>query len=66
MKEVTDDMLKRVIADAVSLAARAGISGKAAVRRVLGTSEWRHDDERMKAAAAKRERRLKRAGGASL
>lgn len=43
----------------------AGLDFRAAVRRTVGTSDWRHDPERIAAAEAKRARRRLRAGGSS-
>ena len=37
-----------------------GLDFKAAVRRTLGTAEWKHSNERLAAAQAKRERRMAR------
>lgn len=59
------DKMQRVLARAFDMSLGMSIGGKAAVRRIVGTSEWRHDPERVAAAEAKRERRRKRAGGAS-
>lgn len=60
-----DPVVMRVMSTALAMAQGMGIDGKAAVRRVVGLSEWRSDPERVEAAEAKRERkRLKRAARA--
>lgn len=58
-------LVQRVFEQATAMAIGMNIGGKAAVRRVVGNSEWRSDPERIAAAEAKRERRRQRAGGAS-
>lgn len=58
-------LVQRVFEQATAMAIGMNIGGKAAVRRVVGNSEWRSDPERVAAAEAKRERRRQRAGGAS-
>lgn len=42
---------------AAQAAARKRLEFKAAVRRVLGTGDWKHDPERLAAAEAKRARK---------
>jgi hypothetical protein len=60
-----EELMKRVFTSATAMAIGMGISGKAAVRRVVGTAAWRHDSERVAAAEAKRERRRRRAEGSA-
>lgn len=64
-KQPDQSLIQRVFAEATAMAIGMSIGGKAAVRRVVGTAAWRSDPERIAAAEAKRERRRKRAGGAS-
>lgn len=59
------DRVQRTIQAAVALAMTARIRGRTAIRRVLGTADWKDDPERVKAAEAKRERRRQRYGGSS-
>lgn len=56
---------EKIFAEAMRLAAHAKVRGNTAIRRVIGTAEWRSDAERVRAARAKRERRRERAGGSS-
>lgn len=56
---------EKIFEAAMRLAAHAKVRGNAAIRRVIGTGEWRSDPERLAAAKAKRERRRERAGGSS-
>lgn len=56
---------KDVLSTAFTMALGMKIGGKAAVRRVVGTAEWKSDPERVAAAGAKRARRRQRAGGSS-
>ncbi len=47
-------------AAAAAIRQHPGLDFKAAVRRTLGTAEWKHSDERLAAAQTKRERRMAR------
>jgi hypothetical protein len=60
MTDPTPEQIREVFSLATGVALRGKVSGKTAVRRVVGTAEWRHDPERVAAAEAKRERRRAR------
>lgn len=63
---MNDNKVQHVLKAAMALAlGNHSMKGKTAVRRVVGTSEWRHDLERVEAAIAKRERRRARVHGSS-
>lgn len=64
-RTITRSMLEEVLLRATTLAAAAGIAGRTAIRRVVGTAEWRHDPDRVAAAEAKRARRRARPNGSS-
>jgi len=56
---------EKILVKAVELAAHAKVRGNTAIRRIIGTADWRSDPERLAAAKAKRERRRERNGGSS-
>jgi hypothetical protein len=60
MNEPSEADILDVLRLATKVAAAGRIMGKTAIRRVCGTAEWRHDEERVAAAEAKRERRRAR------
>jgi hypothetical protein len=53
-------MAVRILEAATGVAIGMRIQGKSAVRRVIGTADWKHDPERKAAADAKRQRRQAR------
>jgi hypothetical protein len=54
------DRIERILRLATAVAAVGKVEGRTAVRRVVGTSSWKHDDERKAAADAKRQRKQQR------
>ena len=60
MNEPTEVSPEQILAAAFGMAATMKISGKTAVRRLVGTAEWRDDQARVEAAEAKRQRRQQR------
>ncbi len=61
MNEMPERMRRLLEAAQSHLLGGKSLDERAAIRRAAGTAEWKHSDERLAAAEAKRERKRRRA-----